>query len=95
MDESSGSFVYPWQHKIGEIEAALPCGAWQIISLEKLTKYFEIFQGGVLAYPLLKFNVCRQSILSDTVDNFTLAPMPPHGDLCDFLQKLLRRQNLL
>jgi len=29
---------------MGEIEAALPHAPWQIVLLEKLTKYFEIFQ---------------------------------------------------
>jgi len=66
----------------------------QIVSLEKLKKYFEIFQCSVPTFLLLLgLNVCEQCILSDTVDNFTLLSMPSHGDLCDFLQKINEKPN--
>jgi len=70
---------------MGEIEAALPLAPWQIVLLEKLTKYFEIFQ----------CSVPTQCILSDTADNSALPSRPSHGDLCDFLQKITNKQNLL
>jgi len=40
---------------------------------------------------LLEFDMHGQHILSDTVDHFSLPPIPFHGNLCDFLQKIAKK----